>query len=338
MSSEDLLPENRSLPATPVTYYVKDYLPPNPDVLMVFHGLLWFTYHGIDECLIGIHNTTHGHLLHHHHQHDLKLCITKITGRGTAQRRYERQSIPIPGNPKDIEGIQIDVNNPHDDKRGVYVYQKDPFYRPPHSQEGNDCHDWRWVLDFEQPPFYHDPIKLKPKTVSSVISINHGLFYTLRRTTSTFELLPGSGESVPIGNVAQFLGGNIYLKDDGDVTLTVRYPFPKESITRTLKRMPGTYYQIDIRNDCLKPDGTYCKFEKPDHPTDKKKRNDFYLYYDCFKVPSGAHEIGLKLKQRGEAPHLPDYVVYENESQEHLDANNDSPCGAVVAGRGGNGT
>lgn len=316
-----------------VTYQVKDYLPPNPDVRLTFHGLLWFTYHGIDECLIGIHNTAHSSS--HRHQHKLNLRIWTITGCGTAQQSSTNELIPI-GNPKDIEGIQIDVNNPKDDRRGVYVFQKDPFDLPPNSQSGNHPNDWRWVLDFEKRPFYPDGIKLKPETVSSVISINHGLFYTLHKTTSTFELLPGSGGPIAIGNVAQYLGGNIYLKNDGEVKLTVRYPFPKLPIERPLRWAAGTCYQIDITNDCYHG-GNYCTFDKPDHPSDKKKRNDFYLYYDCFNVPSGAHEIGLKMKQHADAHQLPDYIVYENKSKEHLDSNNDSPCGSVVAGRGGNG-
>src|SRR3569832_730201 len=120
MSSEDLSPENTSVPQTPLTYSVKDYLEPNPDVRLMFHGLLWFTYHGTDECLIGIHNTTQGHLLQHKHPHELNLGIWTITGCGTAQKQYLREPIPI-GNPKNIEGIQIDVNNPKDDRRGVYV-------------------------------------------------------------------------------------------------------------------------------------------------------------------------------------------------------------------------
>jgi len=337
MSSEDLSPENPSLSVTPMSYSVKDSLPPNPDVRLLFHGLLWFTFHGPDECLIGIHNTAHSS--GHTHQHKLNLAIWTITGCGTPQQRVTRETIPI-GNPKDIEGIQIDVNNPRDDSRGVYVFQRDPFDLPPNSQSGNHLNDWRWVLDFEKPPFYPGGIKLKPETVSSVISINHGLFHTVQPTTSTFELLPGSGAPIAIGNVAQHLGGNIYLKNDGEVKLTVRYPFPKPPIEKPpLRWAAGTCYQIDITNDCYHG-GNVCMFPRPDHPSDKKQRNDFYLYYDCFDVPSGAREIGLKMKQHFDPPHLPDYVIFENESQEsqkYFFSNNDSPCGSVVAGRGGNG-
>jgi hypothetical protein len=216
----------------------------------------------------------------------------------------------------------------------VYVYEKGDFNRPEDPNHLNDPNDWRWALDFEDRLFYPTGIKLKPKTVSSVISINHGLFYTLQKTTSTFELLRGSGDPVEIGNVAQYLAGNIYLKPDGEVKLTVRYPFPRQPEIMTLPWIDGTRYQIDISNDCQKHNEP-CRFQRPDHPTDKKQRNDFYLYYDCFHVPSGAHEIGLKLKQHNDPPPLPDYFYTEEKSPEHHTANNDSPCGAVVASRGG---
>jgi hypothetical protein len=320
-----------------VTYSVKDDQPrENPDVLLLFHGLLWFTFHGTDECQIGIHNTTKGNILTHRYPHELEITIWTITGCDTAQRTCTPKKFRI-GNPKTIEGIQIDVNNPKPNSTGVHVYQHEPFNRPPHSQDQNDPKDWRWVLDFEQEPFYRDGIKLKPEKVNPVISINHGLFYTLHKTTTTFDLLPGSGAPVPIGNVAQYIGGNIDLENNGEVTITIRRSFPHESDRCTLKWIAGTCYQIDITNDCFK-DNERCYFKKPEDPNHKKDRNDFYLYYDCFDVPSGFHEIGLKKSGSAQAERLPAYVCQdETHTKEYIKSNNDSPCGSVVAGRGGNG-
>jgi hypothetical protein len=60
-AATDSAPENSSrLVQAPVSYSKKDTLPDDPDVRLLFHGLLWFTFHGIDECQIGIHNTTQG--------------------------------------------------------------------------------------------------------------------------------------------------------------------------------------------------------------------------------------------------------------------------------------
>jgi hypothetical protein len=240
------------------------------------------------------------------------------------------------GNPKNIEGIQIDVNNARAGTEGVYVFEHGDFKKPPEDQSGNHPNDWRWVLDFEQEPFYPRGIQLNPDTVNPVVSINHGLFYTLLKTTSTFELLRGGGTPMPIGNVAQYLGANIYLEPNGEVKLTIRYSFPRPSKTVTLRKAANTCYQIDITNDCFKG-GDHCRFEKPDHPTDKRKRNDFYLYYDCFDVPNGSEEIELRKNgSSGSPPTLPAYVCTEQRSKEYIDSNNDSPCGSVVAGRGGN--
>ena len=321
-----------------VTYSKKDGLDQNADVRLLFHGLLWFTFHGTDECEIGIHNTTQGHIFPQRYPHELDVSVWTITGCTTGQRRctlFDNPDHRI-GNPKNIEGIQIDVNNPRAGTSGVYVYEKDPFRKPPEPQSGNDPNDWRWVLDFEQAPFYAGGIQLNPDAVNPVVSINHGLFYTLLKTTSTFQLLPGSDTPISIGHVAQYLGCNIYLEPNGEVKVTIRYRFPHPSKTFTLRKAANTCYEIDITNDCYK-NNDHCVFEKPDHPTDKKKRNDFYLYYDCFDVPDGFEEIGLKQSAGGTPPSLPPYICYQ-ERQDRKESNNESPCGSVVAGRGGNGT
>ena len=322
-----------------VTYSVKDVLDPNADVRLLFHGLLWFTFHSMDECEIGIHNTTQGHIFPHRYPHELDVLAWTITaGCGTAHRTCTPLDNPNHriGNPKNIEGIQIDVNNPKAGTEGVYVFEHGEFKKPPDDQSGNHPNDWRWVLDLEQEPFYEHGIQLNPETVNPVISINHGLFYTLLKTTSTFDLLKGGNAPKPIGNVAQYLGCNIYLEPNGEVKVTIRYRFPHPSKTFTLRKAANTCYEIDITNDCYK-NGHHCVFDRPDHPTDKRKRNDFYLYYDCFDVPDGYEEIGLKQNTSERPPSLPPYICYE-EGQDRKESNNESPCGAVVAGRGGNGT
>jgi len=335
-AATDSASESSRLAQRPVSYSVKNDLPDNPDVRLLFHGLLWFTFHGIDECQIGIHNTTQGHILPHRYPHELDVLVWTIDGCRTAQMRCSHDPKDRIGNPKNIECIQIDVNNPKAGTEGVYVFEKGDFKKPPEDQSGNHPNDWRWVLDFEQEPFYPRGIQLNPDTVNPVVSINHGLFHTLLKTSSTFELLPGGGTPIPIGNVAQYLGANIYLEPNGEVKLTIRYSFPRPSKTVTLRKAANTCYQIDITNDCFKG-GDHCRFDKPAHPTDKRQRNDFYLYYDCFDVPGGSEEIELRKNGgSGSPPTLPPYVCSEQRTKEYIDSNNDSPCGSVVAGRGGN--
>src|SRR5262245_7158377 len=113
-----------------VTYSAKSDPPSErPDVLLLFHGLLWFTFHAADDCKIEIHNTTKGHIFTHRYPHELDVTIWKITNCGTAQRLCTSEKFHI-GDPKTIEGILIDVNNPKAGTSGVHVYQHDPFTRP----------------------------------------------------------------------------------------------------------------------------------------------------------------------------------------------------------------
>src|SRR6185503_18492183 len=101
-----------------VTYEVRRDLPRDPTVRLVFEGLLWFVFHGKDECQVGVHNTTHGPNPHGH-QHDLDIRLWKIDRRGVPAgcTMYKRFHI---GDPKGITGIQIDVNRPRPSTEYVY--------------------------------------------------------------------------------------------------------------------------------------------------------------------------------------------------------------------------
>lgn len=333
MSPEDVLPDNERDGSGVVepnpTYSIKYVLPKDPTVRLVFHGLMWFIFHGTDECQVAIHNSTRGTIFPHSHPHDFSIKVWTITDCDKAKRNCDKPRKIYDGNPKDFAGIQIDVNRPKE--TGVYVYQKDPFN--PLDNKISDPNDWRWVTDFERAPLYPTGIKLKGEKVSPSVSINHGLFYTLHKTNSEFELIPdGGGTPHKIGNVAEYAGGNIYLENGGDVTLIIRHNSkPPEFIP--LKWSAGVCYQIDISNNCMKG-GKPCEFD-PDHKTDKKKRNDFYLYYDTFRKPSGAREYELKRTLRVAAPEAPEDVCFEEAEKYHMTSSNDAPCGVVCASLGG---
>jgi hypothetical protein len=280
---------------------------------------MWFVFHGSDECQVGIHNTTRGNSLHPH-PHNLQVRIWTVRGCNTSG--CGTPEIVDLGDSNTFAGIQIDVNQPTTE--GVYVYQKDPA--------GSDPNDWRWVVEFEKEPLYPEGIRLRPNTINPGVSINHGLFYTLHKTTSEFELINlSSGTPHPIGNVAEYIGANIY-QSSGDVTLVVRHTFPGQSTIRKLTYEPGTCYQIDITNNCRK-NGQKCVFQ-PDHSTDRKKRNDFYLYYESFDRPRGKPEFALKRK----TPHpaqTPTGFCLDEQSTLNKDANDEAPCGGASAGGGG---
>ena len=336
MSPEDVIAQTRRTTPTrlakPMGYSIKNDLPPNPTVRLVFGGLMWFIFHGDDECQVGIHNTTQGLILPHRHPHELEIKIWRLTGSCTAQQDCGRPERIHIGNPKTITGIQIDVNNPTSTSEGVHVYQRDPFNRLDPSSDPND---WRWVIDFEKAPLYSTGINLKDETINPGVSINNGLFYTLQKTSSEFEFIPvGGSGSTPIGNVASYVGGNIYLQHQGDVTLTVQRAFPHASTQRTLKWASGMCYQIDITNHCIKGNEP-CEFD-PDHNTDRRKRNDFYLYYDTFERPPFQPEYALKRKRKVLPAPTPDFCT-EDRDRKHMKSNNEAPCGPVGAGGGGGG-
>lgn len=313
-----------------MTHSIKNVLLPDPTVQLVFEGLLWFIFHDSEECQIGIHNTTQGTSVPHDHPHFLEIDVWTIeSGCGTSAKvcgRPEKISI---GNPKTISSIQINASMPKEN--GVQVYQKDPFDRL--NNDASDPKDWRWVFDFEKDPFYPKGIKLHPEKINPSISINNGLFYTLHKTSSTFELLPlGGTGSQKVGNAVHFVGGNIYLKEGGEVTLTIRRPAPVPPTVKHLTLKDGVCYQIDIRNVCKK-NHQPCAFT-PDDPV-IEERNDFYLYYETFTKPSDRPVYTLKLDTPGPAGDFPPEICLETDVVERIESSKDSPCGSVTAGGGG---
>jgi len=317
------------------TYVTTRDLPSRPQVRLLFEGLLWFVFHGKDECQVGIHNTTHAGS-GHPHQHDLDIKVWTIeSGCHTAGKVCKLRRLHI-GDPKTIAGIQIDVNSPVTE--GVYVYQRNPFNRFGTSSDPND---WRWVLDLEEDEFYADGIQLKDMTINPGVSINHGVFHTLHRTTSTFKLVPDD-DTVPIevGRLPMLVGCNIELKTGGDVTLVVRRTFPSKSIVLPLKLEGDKCYQIDIRNICVKgnsrcPPGEYGDDE-----------NDFYMFNENFTRPLGTPEYTLSRVVHNTVEEPPPYLCFtpddmsafeEKQTPKGLRSSNDAPCGPLGAGGGGGG-
>lgn len=312
----------------PMTYTTVEDLPDNPDVRLLFEGLLWFMYHGYDECEVAIHNHTQTGL--HIKRHRLIVQVWKDPG--CTQGTSHCPDVYQIGNPKNIAGIQIDVNRPK--YPGVHVYQKDE-----HGTWAD--HDWRWVIDFEQDPLYRTGITLNADRVNPGVWINHGYFYTLARTTRDFQLRPFSNDDCASGGdpcgdprrVAFLVGGNIYLDNGGDVTLTIRYRYPQKPTVISLPKVAGKS-QIDILNMCYKNN-------KPCVPSDYgENENDFRLYNDTFRKPAGRSYYFLYPYGPREKYPKDDLFGFRTEpyhTQKVIDSSNDVPCGPVGAGRGGGG-
>jgi len=338
-------PPVRSFDRKP-TYEITDKLSDDPTVTLLFEGLLWFMYHGSQECQVGIHNSTKVSLPHPH-QHELEIRVwEKEKGcnpkdLGCCIPYVEPIRIP---KPTDIAGIQIDVNRPV--KEGVYVYQNGRFCRPD-TQYENDPYDWRWITDFEYYPLYPEGITLDPQYVNPGVWINNGTFFTLQKTTYHFDLHPASGSEIhSLGNVALLAGAYIDLtpqvgmEPGGDVTLTIREKYPKPSRIIRLPYNGTKRYQIDIRNECMKGDK---RCEPGDFGTGSD-RNDFYLYNKTFKAPQGRQKYTLHrvepYKSLRDAFRLSDranMLCLTGDDQEHIHSNNEAPCGPVCASGGGAG-
>jgi hypothetical protein len=311
-----------------MSYSVTHDLPDNPDVRIIFDGLLWFLFHGTDECQVGIHNTTQGRS--HPHPHELNVNLWTITGCNTAQPQCTLEAHSI-GNPKSIAGISVDVNNSRFD--GVHVFQKDDNQFDRLDDQNNHPNDWRWILDFEKEPFYPSGIKLDGTKINPSVSINHGTFYTLHLTSSKYGLLrPNNTLYTQLGRVPQYMAANIYLNTGGNVVLGIRRPLSSASEFRTLQKVPGTCYEIDIQNACFD-----CSFNPSSSV--ETARNDFYLYYDTFTQASSRPHFALKRTEAHTPQSLPPGLCFPQDArvQRKMESNNEAPCGPVGAGGGGGG-
>ena len=337
MSSQDLVPQDARQESVatvkPSTYVVRYDLPDRPTVRLVFEGLLWFVFHHTDECQIGIHNTTQGPNPHGH-PHDLDIRVWSIDRRGAPYGCKMERRFHI-GDPQSITGIQIDVNRPT--IPGVYCYERN--YGGSRQRITHE-NDWHWVIDFEKAPLYPTGIRLHDPKVNPGISINHGIFYTIYKTSYKFEFVPDDGTvPKPADYVALLAGGNIYMDSGSDLTLVIRRAFPAQPVIRKLEWKRDTTYQIDIRNICM-IDSKRCPRERR-ATTDPHVPNDFDLYNDTFTRPL---DEPLYTLRRIDSPRetdlfstLPPYLCDDPNDPYDKRSNNEAPCGPVCAGGGGGG-
>jgi hypothetical protein len=298
-------PEQVSATAAVAKTYVewRDAFPlAEPTVRVTFHGLFCFFFDGKDECFVGTHNTTHqsGHP-HTSHPHDYKITIRQKDGGATTD-----EEIFEVGNPQGYPRLNFKVTGssfPGGVAPGVYVYTG-PNHDQFHRQVGNDRRDWRWIIDFEE-EMYPEGVKgIKPAALRPGLKFDDGLFYTYRKTEATFDLVPeGGGTVIPLNNVAEIMAANIYLANGGFVKLTGG-PVGERRLDYAANRT----YEIDILNLCDGALHTPCHYES--NHLDKKRRNDFFLFYDTFD-PSMNRPEYLLIKQAGSR------------------ASDDTPCGAV---------
>jgi hypothetical protein len=245
-------------------------IPPNPKVIVLFHGLMAFTYNQSGFCEIGIHNQSL--------EHELAILVFEVNDESKPAKLIYEYKVGRPGDlPVDV--VRIDVKKPSEKGAKFFKPHAGVFNRQnPSENEG----DFRWVLDLEGPEFYNRPLVKKTETLQPRILIKHGVFYTAVKTDSTFKRSAPFDEE-DLGNVAYLIGANIYFEADGQAALRIG----KENLV--FNYVPdGRKYLVLFLNLCHEQ---VCDYNE-ESPI-KERRNDFYLYYKSFDIPSGHEEYEL---------------------------------------------
>ena len=207
----------------------------------------------------------------------------------------------------------------------AYFYQRGPACS---RQDLTTYEDWRWIVDFESDYLYGKELPKNKNVYGPRLTVPAGIFYTLRKTASTFRAQTTDGLHVcQLGNVADLLGVNIYIESGSYVKLTIDGGTPYQISA------PGEIY---FKNHCRQkgtPD-EHCDF-KPYNLQDKKKRSDFFLNYKAFDRGSSP-EYQLYLAESHDQTHIPD-VICERSAYTPSKQNDEAPCSGVGFGRTGGG-
>jgi hypothetical protein len=225
-----------------------------------------------------------------------------------------------------IAKLELKVDKPDDAFKKVRYFQRGKVQR---RTELTDDRDFRWIIDFESDYAYRNfpgsahPDKLPkvPHIYKPIINIPKGLFYTLRKTGSRFELKTTSGPFYrsELGSVADVIGANIYVEPNSSVKLFVN------SNSRAVQvQAPGEIYFI---NTCTKnSNGDHCD-AIPDS-TNKEERGDFFLHYKAFDLEGKPEYELFSVDESHPSPADPDVVCALDLLRSHS-LTDESPCAAV---------
>jgi hypothetical protein len=240
--------------------------------------LLTFCFDGKNLCEIGVFKDSPAG-----HEHSLVF------------RKWEKVNGVCPKEPtkeyktptKDFELV---VNKPHPDADGVFIKGRDPFDR---LKPASDPEDFRWMIDFDRElyPLAHSHIVKDAAGVSPRLKMRKGIFYTHQKTVNLFNAVPSTGDpdDIKLGgsSIAMVTAARIYLDMGGSVEVHI-----DGTLVDTLEPTANLEYQLDVYNLCDPIAHPLCDY-KPAHPTDKQKRNDFFVYYRALALPPGQPEYHL---------------------------------------------
>ena len=246
----------------PITYVVRNQFPPDPvSVKVVFRGLLNLFFDSNRSCRVGVFNDSPGT-----QPHSLEFR------RWTKDEKGDCPAAPTVTYPTPVTKFELRVTGSIDSIDGVYVFGGTSFDRT--ATSGNEAQDYRWILDFEV-DLYPKVLTKLPDELGPRLTINNGMFYTLRKTNTGFNghFANGALPVKSLGNMADITAANIYLKPTGFVEVFIDDdPTPVDTLR------PDREHQIDVYNLCRT-----CDF-LPAHPSDKTERSDLYLYYEALNL------------------------------------------------------
>jgi hypothetical protein len=294
---------------------------PNQIVKLVFYGLSGFE--PIEKgskhwCEIGFFSKAYnGHI------HDLSIYAYTEVG-GSSTRVYDSRK------PKEqIALIEFKVEKPDSEFNEVY------FFQPGEVENRSDLrhrNDFRWIIDLESDYAYgsllgSDKLDRDKSFYTPNFNVESGLFYTMRRTASIFEIKSDDQtRKSTLGRVADVVGANIYVEPETDVILTIN----GNDANPYRVKAPGEIYFV---NTCTK-NSNRCKFPYP-KGSKKEERNDFYLHYKAIDL-KGKPELGLYQIERPDyekidvkcSHDIPASKLTDRQHFEEAMSSDESPCSA----------
>lgn len=268
-----------------------------PQVKLVFYGLAAIWRNSDGHGLVGFHSKASTK-----HQHRLMIKAWRREGTAPCTQIGTTEMVP-PGANLDLEIFRPDIFN------GVFYFQ------PALTNGQMHDNDFRWMMNLEGDKWYNQTLTRKP-VHAPILKVTNGLFHTIMKTKSTFRRQKPDGSNVLyLGNIASYVGTNIYLQTGGHVNLS----WPAHLIE--CPQAPNVRYEIHFINHCNRA-GTPVECSFRPYSTDKTERSDFYMHFDGIDLPADS-ELELIIAQGATGDSAP--ICGSPISDE-------SPCSAVGYG------
>lgn len=302
----------------PLIWKDTDDLPQNEDLLIVFMGLLSFSYlngastHDQLHCEVGVFNKNP--------KHELRIAIEGGDCNGQRYHYTHAQIKQLKGEKFriGIVGANADVN----------FYQVGALFN---RATATNLKDFRWLVDVETPDLYNDETRNKgqKKAYTPKLLVKNGTFFTMGLTDYSFMLEERNGTAVQLlGKVANVTAVKIKL----GAAQRVRFDFkePNRASRTCMFSQSSTPAKIFFYNLCYEPNGSPCE------------DGDSHLHTEAFDPPHGKNHYDLVLdtrvsasKQTQQKPKKSLNLPAEMEAKRSTD---DAPCHSQGYGQSGGGT